>query len=268
MAGTTKLSELGGLYKRMPLAMLFTVIGGISISGFPFTSGFISKSMIVAGAGAAGHLVLMLMLLLASVGTFLSVGIKLPYYIWFGEDSGVEAKDPPWNMVAAMAIAAFMCFFLGMNPGYLYKMLPFPVEYDPYTAYHFSETIQILGFTGLGFWVLKKKLTPEAKTNLDLDWFYRKGAALFVAFARNPLSKVNDWVGEVYRTVGMAFALVAAKLLSAFDVVAIDGAVDGLAYGVRHVGDTVRHTQTGRLQQYVAVAVLAFFGVLALVISY
>jgi multicomponent Na+:H+ antiporter subunit D len=268
MTGTTKLSELGGLYKRMPLAMLFTVIGGISISGFPFTSGFISKSMIISGAGAAHHLILMLMLLLASVGTFLSVGIKLPYYIWFGEDSGVEAKDPPWNMILAMGIAAFFCFFLGIYPDYLYKMLPFPVEYHPYNAYHFSETIQILGFTGLGFWVLKKKLTPEDKTNLDLDWFYRKGAALFVAFARNPISRVDNWVGEVYRTVGMAFALAAAKFWSAFDVIAIDGAVDGLAYGVRGTGDKVRRAQTGRLQQYVAVAVAAFFVILALVISY
>ncbi|MBI5016847.1 MAG: Na(+)/H(+) antiporter subunit D [Deltaproteobacteria bacterium] len=269
MVGHDRLSDLGGLYKRMPLAMLGTVIGGISISGFPFTSGFISKSMIVAGAGGAGHLVIMLMLLLASVGTFLSVGIKLPYFIWFGEDSGVPAKDPPWNMVAGMGLAAFFCFFLGLYPHYLYRLLPFTdTVYHPYTAYHFSETIQLLGFTGLGFYVLRKKLSPEAKTNLDVDWFYRKGAVHFLRFARGPVSSINDWVGEAYRTVGMAFALATAKFWSAFDVIAIDGAVDGLAYGVRHVGDKVRHTQTGKLQQYVAVAVLAFFGVLALVISY
>ena len=75
-------------------------------------------------------------------------------------------------------------------------------------------------------------------------------------------------VGEVYRTGGMVFALATAKFWSAFDVIAIDGVVDGLAYGVRHVGDKVRHTQTGKLQHYAAVAVLAFFAVLALVISY
>ena len=268
MAGTDKLNELGGLYRRMPLAMLGTVIGGISISGFPLTSGFISKSMVVAGAGNAHHLVIMLMLLLASVGTFLSVGIKLPYFIWFGEDSGVPAKDPPWNMVLAMGIAAFFCFFLGVYPQYLYRMLPFPVEYHPYTAYHWSETLQLLGFTALGFYVLKKKLTPEPKLNLDVDWFYRRGADGFMALARNPVSRVNDWVGEVYRTVGMRFALASAALWSLFDVKAIDGVVDGVAYGVRGAGDKVRHAQTGKLQQYVAVAVVAFFAILAVVASY
>ncbi|GAB4275118.1 MAG: Na(+)/H(+) antiporter subunit D [Deferrisomatales bacterium] len=268
MAGTCELSKLGGLYKRMPLAMLGTVIGGISISGFPFTSGFISKSMVIAGAGEAHRLVLMLMLILASVGTFLSVGIKLPYFIWFGKDSGVEAKDPPKNMVVAMGIAAFFCFFLGIYPDYLYKMLPFPVTYHPYSAYHFSETIQLLGFTGLGFYFLRKKLTPEAKLNLDLDWFYRKGAAVFLRVARNPISPINDWVGEIYRTVGMRFALWSAALWSRFDVRAIDGVVDGVAYGVRSGGEGLRKVQTGQLQQYIAMAVVALFAVLALVVSY
>ncbi len=268
MAGTSKLSELGGLYKRMPLAMVATVIGGISISGFPLTSGFVSKSMIVAGAGEAHHIVLMLMLLLASVGTFLSVGIKLPYFIWFGEDKGVICKDPPRNMLVAMGIASFFCFFLGVYPDYLYRMLPFPVTYHPYTAYHLSETLQILGFTALGFYLLRKKLTPEPKLNLDLDWFYRKGSAQVVRFFRNPLSPVNDWVGEVYRTAGMRFALGAAALWSRFDVKAIDGVVDGVAEGVWGFGDKVRHAQTGKLQQYIAAAVIALFAVLAAVVSF
>jgi multicomponent Na+:H+ antiporter subunit D len=131
MTGKSKLNELGGLYKRMPWAMIFTVIGGISISGFPLTSGFISKSMTIAAAGESHRVGLMIMMILASVGTFLSVGIKLPYFIWFGKDSGVEAKEAPWNMNLAMAIAAFFCFFLGIFPDYLYKMLPFPVQYHP-----------------------------------------------------------------------------------------------------------------------------------------
>jgi multicomponent Na+:H+ antiporter subunit D len=267
-AATSKLSELGGLYRRMPLAMIGTVIGGISISGFPLTSGFISKSMVVAGAGEAHRIVLLVMLLLASVGTFLSVGIKLPYFIWFGEDKGLAAKDPPWNMVAAMGIAAFFCFFLGVYPEYLYKMLPFPVAYHPYSAYHLSETLQLLGFTALGFYLLRKKLVPEPKLNLDLDWFYRKGATLFLRFGRNPVSPVNEWVSELYKRVGMRFALAAAGLCSRFDVKAIDGVVDGLAYGVRNIGNDVRKTQSGKLQQYIAMAVVALFAVLALVVNF
>ena len=268
MAGTCRLSDLGGLYKRMPLAMLGTVIGGISISGFPLTSGFISKSMVIAGAGEAHRVVLMLVLILASVGTFLSVGIKLPYYIWFGKDSGVACKDPPANMVVAMGIAAFFCFFLGIYPDYLYRMLPFPVEYEPYTAYHLSETVQILGFTALAFYLLRKKLAPEPKLNLDLDWFYRRATAWILRLDKRWLEPVNEWVGEIYRTVGYRFALGAAALWSRFDVKAIDGVVDGVAYGVRNLGDATRRTQTGRLQQYIATAVAALLLILAVVASF
>jgi multicomponent Na+:H+ antiporter subunit D len=268
MAGTSKLNELGGLYKRMPLAMIFTVIGGISISGFPLTSGFVSKSMIVAGAGGSHHIVLMLMLLLASVGTFLSVGVKLPYFIWFGEDKGVVAKDPPLNMIIAMAIAGFFCIFIGVYPDWLYKMLPFPVEYHPYTAYHFAETTQILAFTALGFFLLRKKMKPEPKLNLDVDLFYRKATGYLLVFFEKVVSPVNEWVSELYRVAGYRIALGTAAVSSLFDVKAIDGVVDGIAYKVRGAGDKVRHVQTGKLQQYVAIAVAAFFAVIALVASY
>jgi multicomponent Na+:H+ antiporter subunit D len=266
MTGKSKLSELGGLYKRMPWAMVFTVIGGISISGFPFTSGFISKSMIIAAAGESHRTVLMLMMTLASVGTFLSVGIKLPYFIWFGKDSQVPAKEAPWNMNLGMAVAAFLCFFMGIYPEYLYKMLPFPVQYHPYTAYHLSETLQLMGFTGLGFYLMVKKLKPAPKMNLDLDWFYRKGAVVFMWFASRPVDAVNNWVNEVYRTVGFKFTLAFAKALSWFDWEGIDWVIDGSARGVVNGGDRLRTLMTGKIQQYIGGALAITFIVLILVL--
>jgi len=266
MTGKSKLNELGGLYKRMPWAMFFTVIGGIAISGFPLTSGFISKSMIIASAGADHRIFLLVMLSLAAVGTFLSVGIKLPYFIWFGKDSGVKAKDAYWNMNLAMAFAAFMCIFLGIYPEYLYRMLPFPVDYNPYTAYHISETLQILGFTGLGFYLMVKYLHPEPKSNLDVDWFYRKGARVFMWVACKPISIANDWVGEVYRTVGLRFTMLVAKALSWFDWEGIDWAVDNSAKGVVEGGDKMRTLQTGKIQQYIGGAVAALMIVLLVVV--
>ena len=266
MTGKSKLSELGGLYKRMPWAMIFTVIGGISISGFPLTSGFISKSMIIAAAGESHRTILMLMMTLASVGTFLSVGIKLPYFIWFGEDSGVPAKEAPWNMNLGMAIAAFFCFFMGVYPEYLYKMLPFPVSYHPYTAYHLSETLQLMGFTGLGFYLMVKKLTPAPKMNLDLDWFYRKGARVFMWVASRPVDAANNWANDIYRTVGFKITLALARALSWFDWEGIDWVIDGSARGVVKGGDQLRTLMTGKIQQYIGGAVAITFIVLILVL--
>jgi multicomponent Na+:H+ antiporter subunit D len=262
MTGKSKLNELGGLYKYMPWALIFTVIGGISISGFPLTSGFISKSMIIAAAGEHHRPMLLMMLTLASVGTFLSVGIKLPYFIWFGKDSGIKAQDPPWNMNLAMAIAAFICFFFGVYPDYLYRMLPYPVQYHPYTSYHLSETFQILGFTGLGFFLMAKKLVPEPKLNLDLDWFYRKGARVFMWVALKPVNAANDWVDNVYRTVGLRLTMALARAFSWFDKEGIDWVLDESAASVVNGGDELRKMQTGKIQQYIGTAAAVLFIIL------
>ncbi len=266
MTGRSKLSELGGLYRYMPVAMIFTVIGGISISGFPLTSGFVSKSMIVAAAGEQHRIAIMLMLLAASIGTFLSVGIKLPYFIWYGRDSGVTAKDPPWNMIFAMAIAAFFCFFIGINPDWLYRMLPFPVAYEPYTGYHISETVQLFAFTGLGFYIMVKKLKPEPVINLDLDWLYRKGTYAFMWFARRPVNAFNEFVSNLYKTVGLRITMATARGFSRFDREGIDLVVDGSARGVVDGGDKVRLHITGRLQHYIGGALVVLFVILAVVL--
>jgi multicomponent Na+:H+ antiporter subunit D len=266
MTGRQKLSELGGLWRRMPWAMVFTVIGGISISGFPFTSGFVSKSMVIAGAGGDHRIVLMIMLMLASVGTFLSVGIKLPYFLWFGKDSGVPAKEAPWNMQAAMAIAAFFCFFIGCYPEYLYRMLPRMVDYEPYTAYHLSETLQLLGFTGLGFYLLRNFLTPHATMNLDIDWLYRKGAQAVMRLARGPIAAADAWVGELYRTAGMSSAMGTARGVTGFDVHVIDYLIDGFAAKVVVMGEHFRNLQTGKVQHYIAAAMIFIFLLLICVV--
>jgi multicomponent Na+:H+ antiporter subunit D len=265
MTGISKLNELGGLYRRMPLAMIFTVIGGISISGFPLTSGFVSKSMIIAAAGESHRTGLLLMMTLAAVGTFLSVGIKLPYFIWFGKDSGVEAKDAPWNMNLAMGIAAFLCFFIGIYPDYLYKMLPFPVNYHPYTSYHLAETMQLLGFTGLGFFIMVKKLKPKPKINLDLDWFYRKGARVFMRFASRPVLSSDSWINDVYRRIGLRLTMAIAKAISWFDWEGIDWTIDGSARGVVEGGNRLRSLITGKIQHYIGGAVALTFIILILV---
>jgi hypothetical protein len=67
-------------------------------------------------------------------------------------------------MMAAMAADGGLCIFIGCYTPYLYLMLPYPVEYHPYTAYHISETLQILLFTALGFFLLLKKLTPRRRS--------------------------------------------------------------------------------------------------------
>ena len=250
MTGKSKFTELGGLYKKMPRAFVFTLIGGLSISAFPLFSGFVSKSMIIA-AGFEGHIYWAgFLLLLASAGTFLHTGLKVPYFIWFGKnncskETWDKACDPPWNMQAAMGIAAVLCIFIGSYTPYLYNMLPYPVHYNPYTADHLSETMQILLFTALGFFLLLKKLAPEPKISLDLDWFYRMGGRGFLWLAKKPLQFIDTCVGEIYRVVGLNSLMTVSAFWSWFDWNAIDGVVDGSARSVRSLGGVVRQGQRG-----------------------
>ncbi|MBM9537025.1 Na(+)/H(+) antiporter subunit D [Desulfobulbus alkaliphilus] len=201
MTGKSKLTELGGLYKKMPLAFLFTLIGGLSISGFPLLSGFVSKSMIIAG-GFDDHLYwAAFLMMLASVGTFLSVGLKMTYFIWFGknncsQETWDKAADPPMHMNYAMGFTAFLCFFIGVYTPYLYNMLPYAVEYRPYTAYHLAEVIQILLFTALAFFLVVKKLAPKPMISLDVDWFYRMSGSVFKVTADRSMTYVNQWGQE------------------------------------------------------------------------
>jgi multicomponent Na+:H+ antiporter subunit D len=262
MTGTSKLNKLGGLYKYMPLTLIFYVVGGISISGFPLFSGFVSKSMIVAGAEEAHHPILMLLLLLASVGTFLSVGLKLPYFAFFGKDSDLQPKEPPKNMLWAMGLTSLLCFLIGIYPKALYDLLPFKeaaAEYHPYALPHLSETIQILLFTGLGFFLLLKRLTPEAKINLDFDWFYRKLMAGFMWFDQRFIQSLDSGWGEIYKSVGLKGLMLFAGRTAWFDRWGIDGVVDNVAYGTQGLGNKVRSVQSGNIQYYLALAFLIIF---------
>jgi len=196
MTGKSKLTELGGLYKVMPLTMIFYMIAAFSISGVPLFNGFTSKSIIIHAAEMAGNAPIFLMLEVAAVGTFLSVGLKLPYFAFFGKDAGIKAKDPPANMLIGMGIAAFLCILLGVYPSLLYNILPYPeaiAGYAPYAAGHVIGSLQLLLFTYAGFLVLKKKLRPENSISLDTDWFYRKGSVIFMWVVNNPLARGTQW---------------------------------------------------------------------------
>jgi multicomponent Na+:H+ antiporter subunit D len=268
--GQSKFTELGGLYKKMPWTFVFTLIGGLSISAFPLFSGFVSKSMIVQ-AGFEKHLLGVGFLLnLASVGTFLHTGLKVPYFIWFGKNhcqpaTWDRASEPPWNMNLAMAIAAILCVFIGCYTPFLYRMLPYPVEFHPYSSYHVSETLQLLLFTAVGFFLLIRKLEPQPTISLDTDWFYRKGGRAFLWLARQPIQFVDTCLGEVYRVAGLIPLMMFARGVGRFDHRVIDGMIDGLARTVHGVGRRLRLVQRGQMQEslvftfaVIAVLIVAF----------
>ncbi len=186
--GTTKATELGGLYKSMPWTTFFCLIGAAAISAFPLFSGFVSKSMILAAAVHEHHTGAFLVLLFASAGVLHHSGIKIPFYAFFGHDSGKRPKEAPLNMLLAMAGAALLCVGLGIWYEPLYSLLPYATDFVPYDATHIVTQLQLLLFALLAFiFMYKKGLEPPElpSVNLDTDWFYRKlGKRLLLGMGR------------------------------------------------------------------------------------
>ncbi|MEY9780570.1 Na(+)/H(+) antiporter subunit D [Sinorhizobium fredii] len=256
VTGRRKLTELGGLYRTMPITVALYMIGAFAISAFPFFSGFVTKSMVVAAAGQDHRALVMLALTMASSGTFLHTGLKLPYYMFFGTDRGLEAREPPGNMLVAMAMAATLCIAIGLFPEPLYALLPYPVDFEPYTGAHITESLGVLMFTALGFVIFLKALDPENTISIDTDWFYRTGARAFMWFAERPLARYEKAVSDVSETAVLPFLHGSARAGLRLDLHGVDGAVNGVARSILDGGGVLRRLQTGVVTHY-ALAMIA-----------
>ena len=180
--GTVKASELGGLYKSMPLTMVFCIIGAMSISAFPLFSGFAAKSLIMSALGYKGLIAAYLVLLAASAGVLHHSGIKIPYFAFFGHDGGHKVKEAPFGMLVAMAGASALCIGIGSFPAFFYQILPYSIDYNPYDASHVLGQMELLIFSILAFTFLMRFgfYPPELKsTVLNTDWLYRRVAVWF-----------------------------------------------------------------------------------------
>ncbi len=175
--GTCKASDLGGLFKSMPFTAIFCIIGAASISAFPLFSGFVSKSLILSAAAKEELWLVWIMLLFASAGVLEHSGIKIPFFAFFAHDSGRRPKEAPFNMLLAMGVAAFMCVYIGVNPGWLYAMLPYEMSYEPYTLGHIITQMQLLMAAMFAFAALMRfGFYPHEQRAviLDFDWVYRR----------------------------------------------------------------------------------------------
>jgi multicomponent Na+:H+ antiporter subunit D len=202
MTGRSKCTDLGGLFRTMPLTTACGIVGALAISAFPLTSGFVTKSMISEAAGAQGLSAVWFLLAAGSAGVFLHAGIKFPWFVFFQKDSGLRPRDPPWNMGAAMLLFAFLCLLFGVAPGVLYEHLPFNATFTPYTGDHVVSQIQLLLFSGLAFFLLLGALQRTRTLTLDTDWFYRgPGRTAWLAAMEGCKASWNIGAGLLARRV-------------------------------------------------------------------
>jgi multicomponent Na+:H+ antiporter subunit D len=230
--GRGRLTELGGLARAMPATLALYMVGALSISGAPLLNGFVSKSLVVAAAEADHRPLVAALLHLASVGTFLHTGLKLPWFTFAGPRRGPAPGPVPRSMTAAMLLAAGLCLLIGLWPAGLYRLLPFPIDWEPYTPAHVLESLELLAGTALGFALLRRHLGGEPTITVDTDRLYRalgrvvadhlapaaaRGSARLEAAAARltapPLGTARAVAGPVGYTLLAAVAALALGLL-------------------------------------------------------
>jgi len=206
--GSRLLSEMGGLFRRMPVTLACCAIGALAISAFPLTSGFTTKAMLddavsmhaesvaVAGGSASRFIWVWLGLEIASAGVFLHAGIKFPWFVFFNGERNWDVKEAPLPMRAAMIGLAALCLLVGVFPQPLYAILPYGAAAElfwpsAYSAQSVVAMLALLLFSGAGFFVLLPSLRRKRTVTLDFDWLWRKFPKLVKKDLLMPF--VEDW---------------------------------------------------------------------------
>jgi multicomponent Na+:H+ antiporter subunit D len=203
--GKNRCSDVGGLFRTMPLTAVCGIIGALAISGFPLTSGFTTKSMISQAAANENLVWVYFLLAAASAGVFLHAGIKFPWFVFFQRDSGLRPKDAPWNMAAAMVFFSLLCILFGVAPQLLYSYLPYPVEYQAYTASKVLFYLQLLLFSGLAFFLLLPLMKRTETISLDTDWIWRVALPRAVGWSYKVLAGLGKILGARLARLGQHF---------------------------------------------------------------
>lgn len=213
--GMNRCTDVGGLFRTMPLTAICGIIGALAISGFPLTSGFTTKTMISQAAADGGLVTVYMLLAAASAGVFLHAGIKFPWFVFFQKDSGLRPKDAPWNMGAAMVIFSVICILLGVMPELLYQYLPYEVTYVPYKMDKVLFYLQLLMFSGLAFFLLLPLMQRTLTISLDTDWFWRVVMFKFSVWLIDAGGKLKAQIAGILGSVGVSLKGVAERLFGA-----------------------------------------------------
>ena len=193
MTGIRKTTELGGIFRSMKLTTICAIIGAVSISAFPLTSGFISKSLYMEGAIDAGMAGVWYLIAAGSIGVVALTGCKYTWFVFFGKDSGRRPLDPPFSMKIGMLIVAFLCILPGFVPQSVYMMLPEQIDYNPNTASHIITQLQLLLFGCLAFFMFLGMMKRSNTIALDFDWLWRKLGLGFLILMEGMIATISKF---------------------------------------------------------------------------
>lgn len=175
MTGRSDCGALGGLWRTMPVTMVFAIVGAAAIAAFPLTSGYVAKGMISDAVGAAHLPVAWFVVTAGAAAVVLHAGLRLPWSVFFGaRGSATAGGDPPWPAQLAMGLLAVLTIAIGVSPSAFIALLPRVVAVEPYSLSHLVSQVQLLAFAALGLVLVWRWLAVPRSITLDVDWFWRR----------------------------------------------------------------------------------------------
>lgn len=252
------LGEMGGLRRHMPWTHWTFLAGNLAIIGFPLTSGFFSKDMIIAKAFEYGMVPFVLLVGAALLTSFYM--FRLYALAFWGEPRSKEADhahESPAIMVGPLAILAVLSIFAGWieTPeviGHItaltgwvesswYGLMHHAAEHEEHAVSHATEWMLILGvstasilvaFASFKKYSTLKKLEEGSGAAFNLSWNKFYVDEIYQMLFARPLSYLADFVAAV------------------FDRFVIEGIVNGSERVLRITGSALSMLQTGSVQTY------------------
>jgi len=114
--GITRIEQMAGIGRTMPLTMGAFVLAGLGLIGVPGTAGFVSKWFLIQGAAEQGLWWLAAVVVISSLLAVIYVG-RVVEVAWFREPHTAAAapRDPPIEMLAVTWALALATVYFGFN---------------------------------------------------------------------------------------------------------------------------------------------------------
>lgn len=238
--------KMGGLLKKMPITALTFLIGTLSLTAVPFTSGFFSKEGILHAAHHQHNQPLFWIAVgVAALTTFYMFRLYFVAFLGEAREHGAEeAKEVPLLMWLPLAILAIMAF---ASP-YLSHAIPATGDFHPHLAFEFNfVTYCSLGAFGLGLLLA------------FVFYFGREKETLSIPLFRNKF-----YIDELYASLIKWFQDAVATIIHFLDEFIINGMlVGGFTRLFQGAGGIFsKYFQSGNLQHY---ALLTGAGILLVI---
>jgi NADH-quinone oxidoreductase subunit L len=267
--GTNLMSEMGGLWRRMPLTFATFVVGALALSGLPPFSGAFSKDAVLAAAYDAGfgsgrHVpvaasVAALVYVVGLVTVVLTAvySTRMVVRTFLGPRRGTaQLHEAPPAMAGPLVVLAVPSLALGVlaNSSLLPSWLPSPVAAATkldvaWAPLGIAAVLVLAGIGAVGYWYVRH---PADDPVVLLP------PALARTFER------GLWFDDLYRVALVRPVLALGRRTLDTDRVVVDGAVDGAGRATRLLAALVRFTQSGNVQQY---ATGVFVGVVVIAVA-